>query len=382
MSGNEDEEKPKTAITLRTIVTGPEAGSIIGRGGEIVNSIRDESGAKIRIEGSSPQERIITVDGPTDSIFKAYTLICKNLEGRERRDSRDGRDRSRDREEGLNLNLLVLSSQCGAIIGKEGCKIKEIRETTGAAIHVSGEPLPGSNERSVKVSGSREEVTQCIYHICCALLECPPKSEAKLYKPDGGWGGGDGRSNYGGSGNSRGRDRDSYRRERSPPPSFSGDYSSSFEAIADFARRQRGGGRGRDDSRDRDQRYELSVPNDIVGAVIGKRGSKINEIRQISGATINIMESGQRKRERSPDNDRERIIEIMGSTTAVALAKSLINMAMDMGQDLDRGGGRRDRDDRRGGGGRFARTRSRSRDRGNGSGYDDRRGRRDKFAPY
>ena len=32
--------------------------------------LRDESGAKIRIEGSSPQERIITVDGPTDSIFK------------------------------------------------------------------------------------------------------------------------------------------------------------------------------------------------------------------------------------------------------------------------------------------------------------------------
>ena len=163
MSGNDDreDEKPKVSITLRTIVTGPEAGSIIGRGGEIVNSIRDESGAKIRIEGSSPQERIITVDGPTDSIFKvrknscseatinknlsyqAYTLICKTLEGREKRDSRDGRERSRDRDEGLNLNLLVPSSQCGAIIGKEGSKIKEIRETTGAAIHVSGEPLPG-----------------------------------------------------------------------------------------------------------------------------------------------------------------------------------------------------------------------------------------------
>ena len=72
MSGTEDREddKPKTAITLRTIVTGPEAGSIIGKGGETVNNIRDESGAKIRIEGSSPQERIITVDGPTDSIFK------------------------------------------------------------------------------------------------------------------------------------------------------------------------------------------------------------------------------------------------------------------------------------------------------------------------
>ena len=76
-----DDEKPKGSITLRTIVTGPEAGSIIGRGGEVVNSIRDESGAKIRIEGSSQQERIITVDGPTDSIFKVcqtvVTLLCR-----------------------------------------------------------------------------------------------------------------------------------------------------------------------------------------------------------------------------------------------------------------------------------------------------------------
>merc|ERR1712029_538060 len=108
---------------------------------------------------------------------------------------------------------------------------------------------------------------------------------------------------------------------RSPPAAYSyahqgGAYSSPFDAIADFARRSTGGGGGRsrrDDSRDRDLRHEMSVPNDVVGSVIGKRGSKINEIRQISGATINIMESGQRKRERSPDNDRERIIEIMGS---------------------------------------------------------------------
>ena len=35
-----EEDKPKVTITLRTIVTGPEAGSIIGRGGEVVKSIR------------------------------------------------------------------------------------------------------------------------------------------------------------------------------------------------------------------------------------------------------------------------------------------------------------------------------------------------------
>ena len=70
-----DDETPKISITLRTIVTGPEAGCIIGRGGDVVNSIRDESGAKIKIEGSSQQERIITVDGPTDSIFKVKTQL-------------------------------------------------------------------------------------------------------------------------------------------------------------------------------------------------------------------------------------------------------------------------------------------------------------------
>ena len=136
----------------------------------------------------------------------------------------------------------------------------------------------------------------------------------------------------------------------------------------------------------------MNVPNDVIGAVIGKRGAKINEIRQLSGANINIMEVGQRQRgggrDRSPDPERERVIEISGSGTAVTLAKSLINIAMDLGNDQgDTRGGRRDRDDRRGGMGggggvgRFSRTRSRSRERGVGN-YEDRRGRRDKFAPY
>ena len=124
----------------------------------------------------------------------------------------------------------------------------------------------------------------------------------------------------------------------------------------------------------------MNVSNDIIGAVIGKKGSKINEIRTLSGANINIMEVGHGQRDRSPDPDRDRIIEISGSVHQVTMAKSMINIAMDLGQSGDgrAGGGRRDRDDRRG---RFSRTRSRSRDRGVG-GYDDRRGRRDKFAPY
>ena len=58
-------------------------------------------------------------------------------------------------------------------------------------------PPVGSSERYVKVAGNREEVkffesgipvisilkvTQCIYHICCALLDSPIKGETRLYR--------------------------------------------------------------------------------------------------------------------------------------------------------------------------------------------------------
>jgi len=39
-----------------------------------------QSGAKINISDSSCPERIVTVTGTTDQIFKAFTMICKKFE--------------------------------------------------------------------------------------------------------------------------------------------------------------------------------------------------------------------------------------------------------------------------------------------------------------
>jgi hypothetical protein len=63
------------------------------------------------------------------------------------------------------------ASQCGSLIGKGGSKIKEIREITGASVVVASEMLPNSTERAVTVSGTSDAITQCIYHICCVMLE-------------------------------------------------------------------------------------------------------------------------------------------------------------------------------------------------------------------
>lgn len=58
-----------------------------------------------------------------------------------------------------------------ATLGKGGSKIKEIRESTGCSIQVASDMLPNSTEREVKLTGTAEQITQCIFHICCVMLE-------------------------------------------------------------------------------------------------------------------------------------------------------------------------------------------------------------------
>ena len=87
---------------------------------------------------------------------------------------------------GVSLKLVVPASQCGSLIGKGGSKIKEIREVTGASVQVASELLPNSTERTVTVGGSKSNITQCIYQICCVMLESPPKGTTIPYTPKAG----------------------------------------------------------------------------------------------------------------------------------------------------------------------------------------------------
>lgn len=50
---------------------------------------------------------------------------------------------------------------------------------------------------------------------------------------------------------------------------------------------------------------QIYIPNDMVGAIIGKGGAKINEIRQLSGSVIKINEP--------TDNSNERLVTITGT---------------------------------------------------------------------
>ncbi|CAF90944.1 unnamed protein product, partial [Tetraodon nigroviridis] len=157
-----------------------EVGSIIGKKGETVKKIREESGARINIsEGSSP-ERIVTITGATEAIFRTFAMIAQKFE----EDINAAMSNSNvTSKPPVTLRLVFPGSQCGSLIGKGGSKIKEIRETTGAQVQVAGDMLPDSTERAVTISGTPQAITQCVRHICSVMLESPPKGATIPYRP-------------------------------------------------------------------------------------------------------------------------------------------------------------------------------------------------------
>ncbi|XP_053603978.1 poly(rC)-binding protein 3 isoform X2 [Plodia interpunctella] len=367
---NLHEEDSKVTLTIRLIMQGKEVGSIIGKKGEIVKRFREESGAKINISDGSCPERIVTVTGNTSAIFKAFTLICKKFEEWCSQFNEGGGGGSRAP---ITLRLIVPASQCGSLIGKGGSKIKEIRDVTGANIQVASEMLPNSTERAVTISGTCDAITQCIYHICCVMLESPPKGATIPYRPKPTVAGPvilAGGQAYTIQGNYAVPAQDTLPPvfpllEMKPPlvgalpphhllppplhdhhlmgglaksplaglaalglgglgPANSGGLNpAALAALAGSQLRSSSGGRSQPASNQ--QSHEMTVPNELIGCIIGKGGTKIAEIRQISGAMIRISNCEERE-----GGSTDRTITISGNPDSVALAQYLINMSVEL----------------------------------------------------
>ncbi|XP_048516862.1 poly(rC)-binding protein 3 isoform X6 [Dendroctonus ponderosae] len=332
-------DDPNVTLTIRLIMQGKEVGSIIGKKGEIVKRFREESGAKINISDGSCPERIVTVTGPTTSIFKAFTLICKKFEEWCSQFQDNSNSGSVPRPP-ITLRLIVPASQCGSLIGKGGSKIKEIREVTGASIQVASEMLPNSTERAVTISGTGEAITQCIYHICSVMLESPPKGATIPYRPKPQVGGPvilAGGQAYTIQGNyAVPAHADVTTLTKNPlaglaalglgglaPANTGGLNPAALAALAGSQLRTSNSSRNQQNSNQ--HTAEMTVPNELIGCIIGKGGTKIAEIRQISGAMIRISNCDDRE-----SGSSDRTITISGTHDAVALAQYLINMRISM----------------------------------------------------
>ncbi|XP_060923117.1 poly(rC)-binding protein 3-like isoform X2 [Limanda limanda] len=293
-------------LTIRLLMHGKEVGSIIGKKGETVKKMREDSGARINISEGNCPERIVTITGPTDAIFKAFAMIAYKFE----EDIINSMSNSpATSKPPVTLRLVVPASQCGSLIGKGGSKIKEMRESTGAQVQVAGDMLPNSTERAVTISGAPEAIIQCVKQICVVMLESPPKGATIPYRP----------------------------KPASTPVIFSGGQAYTIQGqyaiphpdqlskLHQLAMQQTPftplgqttpAFPGMDAS-NQASTHELTIPNDLIGCIIGRQGTKINEIRQMSGAQIKIANA--------MEGSSERQITITGSPANISLAQYLIN---------------------------------------------------------
>uniref|UniRef100_A0A8C3RYZ9 K Homology domain-containing protein n=1 Tax=Chelydra serpentina TaxID=8475 RepID=A0A8C3RYZ9_CHESE len=263
-------------------------------------------GARINISEGSCPERIVTITGPTDAIFKAFSMIALKFEEDINASMTNSTVTSKPP---VTLRLVVPASQCGSLIGKGGSKIKEIRESTGAQVQVAGDMLPNSTERAVTISGTPDAIIQCVKQICVVMLESPPKGATIPYRPKPAsapiiFAGGQAFTIQGQYAIPH-PDLTKLHQLAMQHPPFTplGQTTPGFPAI-----------HSEQHSKNLLFCYRETL---LIGCIIGRQGSKINEIRQMSGAQIKIANA--------TEGSAERQVTITGSPANISLAQYLIN---------------------------------------------------------
>jgi heterogeneous nuclear rnp K-like protein 2 len=282
-------------LTLRALVSTKEAGVIIGKGGKNVAELRELTGVKAGVSKVVPgvHDRVLSVTGTLDGVAKAYAIIAQTLLDNP---VSAPADPARAASAVTSLRLLISHNLMGTIIGRQGLKIKYIQDVSGARMVASKEMLPQSTERVVEVQGMVDSIRVAVWEIGKCLIEDWERGVGTvLYNPAV---------------------------RLTTNTALAASFSNPGSALTSPVAYSYGGGAGRirsgNGSVDFGQGYgmggydvadylmasnirtqQISIPGDMVGCIIGKAGSKISEIRRLSGSRISIAkvphdETGER----------------------------------------------------------------------------------------
>ncbi|VDK42860.1 unnamed protein product [Anisakis simplex] len=311
---------------LRLLVPSRGAGAVIGKGGESIKRLRSECDATLTIPDSQTPERIVTIVAEIDNVIRCVNEIIPRLD--ECLKTRESNNEDGDSHHGESeLRVLVHQSHAGAVIGRGGYRIKELREETNTQLKVYSQCCPQSTERVIQIIGAPEKIIACVILIINMLKEIPIKGPSRPYEsmfydptytheyggyvpdrnyrggvvpPRGGAflpgaggmppqrGRGGGGAGYGGYGAAR------------------GGAVGMAAGIAPYPPSPFGGPM---------QTTQVTIPNELGGTIIGKGGERINRIREESGAHI-VVEPQQ--------PNTERIITISGTHAQIQTAQYLL----------------------------------------------------------
>lgn len=134
---------------FRLLVPAERVGTIIGRGGDHIKRIRSETGGKIKVYGSADEveERLICVYSSED----AGSQYCAAQDALVRcaisLSSDDNSSRSHV------IRLLAPQVSIGSVIGRKGATVLQLRQETGASIRVLSVEAPLAAAAAVAIGG-------------------------------------------------------------------------------------------------------------------------------------------------------------------------------------------------------------------------------------
>lgn len=247
----------------------------------------------------------------------------------------------------------------GSIIGKAGATIQALQAKHSAKIVTVKEMLPGSTERIVSVEGNLQAVDSTLQELAKIISEQDTSRIQNhiLYQPgstpangagamgmmgglpgtspagmggmpimagfaamqqQGGFQQHQQRGPYGNNNNNRGGHRNASGNYRNNNHHNNSQNNGGEDGVIRDATTGAAASQAVPTPSNPDLRTQnISIPSDMVGCIIGRGGSKINEIRQQSGAKISIAKDPH-------DESGERMFTITGSSEALEKALFLL----------------------------------------------------------
>uniref|UniRef100_A0ACD5ZEF6 Uncharacterized protein n=1 Tax=Avena sativa TaxID=4498 RepID=A0ACD5ZEF6_AVESA len=313
-------------LLLRVVCPGDKIGLVIGKGGVTIKGIRKETGARIDVDDAKNdrEESIITIESneATDDVKSAAVEAVLLLQAKIN-------DENEDR---MHLCLLVPAIVIGCLIGKGGSIINDIRKRSEATILISKGSKPrraSSSDELVEVFGEVDKLRDALVQIVLRLREDVLKDSVERQNS-----GKDGKLTvattepvYSSSFSMpallphsqqitplRYDQRGEVERGSDVYPRGSSYGYSSMQVVDDGF-----GARSSYSSKAYGRRLpdmEMIIPSNGLSKVMGKHGTNLDNIRKISGADIEIIESKSSR--------RDHVAHISGTPEQRQSAESLI----------------------------------------------------------
>eukprot|EP00244_Chara_vulgaris_P003392 TRINITY_DN1614_c0_g1_i4.p1 TRINITY_DN1614_c0_g1~~TRINITY_DN1614_c0_g1_i4.p1 ORF type:complete len:367 (-),score=24.60 TRINITY_DN1614_c0_g1_i4:484-1527(-) len=301
-----------TASTVRFLISNASAGSVIGKGGSTISEFQIQSGARIQLSRNreffpGTTERVILLSGSVSAILTALHLILSKIS------SEDSGGSPPDTSKTSQVRLIVPNAVCGGIIGKGGATIRSFVEDSGANIKLSSQDqaLPGVTDRVVTITGTLDQQLRAVALIVTKMSEDPNYllyANMPISYPV--YNSGAAVPGYGGhlaaasspyapiQAMAGGAYAAARSKGRPGAPMIAGPVIQTHPPITTVT---------------------VAVPDEHVGAIVGRSGKTINEIQQMSAVRIKISERGD-----FVQGTNNRKVTITGSAEAVQFAQYLI----------------------------------------------------------